>query len=308
VSLSFASPWLLLLLVLPAALLRQAWRRQASIVLPLDASLEGARPARAWRVALDLADALPPLVLAVAIVLLAGPERTGQPTSRRSLVNIELCIDVSGSMTATYGGSGTRYDAAMKAISDFTGKRQGDAFGLTAFGNSVLHWVPLTSDVSAIRCAAPFLQPDALPWWFGGTEIGKALRACRKVLLSRESGDRMIILLTDGYSADLDDGKDVEVARQLAADGIVVYTIHVAEGGPPAEMGTIASITGGEVFEAGDPAALAAVFARIDAMNPAKLERKAPETFDAYEPWCVAGLALLGASLLCGFGLRAVPW
>jgi Ca-activated chloride channel family protein len=304
---SFASPFLLLLLALPALLLRRALRRPATIVLPLDLVPAERRPGPGWRRALAVTDALPPLLLAVAVVLLAGPQRTGEPTSRRQLVNIEFCLDVSGSMMSKYG-DGTRYDAAMTAINTFLGKRPGDAFGLTIFGNSVLHWVPLTSDVSAFRCAPPFLSPDKLPFWFNGTEIGKALRACKSVLAGREAGDRMIILVTDGYSADLDDGHDAEVARALAADGIVVFTIHVADGGAPAEMGTIATITGGEVFEAGDPATLATVFARIDAMTPAKLERRAPETFDRFEPWCIAGLALLGGWLIAGFGLRAVPW
>ena len=47
-------------------------------------------------------------------------------------------------------GDGTRYDASMKAIDEFLKIRQGDAFGLTFFGNNVLHWVPLTSDPSAV--------------------------------------------------------------------------------------------------------------------------------------------------------------
>ena len=72
----------------------------------------------------------------------------------------------------------------MAAINDFLDYREGDAFGLTFFGNSVLHWVPLTSDVSAFRCAPPFMRPDQIPSWFGGTEIGKALLACRKTCSS----------------------------------------------------------------------------------------------------------------------------
>jgi Ca-activated chloride channel family protein len=304
---SFATPALLLLLVLPLLLLRRAFVRPASIVLPLDLASDERRPGPGWRRALEVADALPALGLAVAVVLLAGPQRTGEPASRRQLVNIEFCVDVSGSMTSRFGG-GTRYDAAMTAINGFLGKRPGDAFGLTIFGNQVLHWIPLTSDVSAFRCAPPFLNPEVLPWWFGGTEIGKALRACRKVLAAREAGDRMIILVTDGYSADLDGGGDAEVANALKEDGVVVFTIHVADGAPPAELGTIATITGGEVFAADDPATLETVFKRIDAMTPAKLERRAPETFDHFEPWCIAGLVLLGLSLVSGFGLRAVPW
>ena len=51
----------------------------------------------------------------------------------------------------------------MKAIDEFLKIRKGDAFGLTFFGNNVLHWVPLTSDPSAIRCAPPFMKPENVP-------------------------------------------------------------------------------------------------------------------------------------------------
>ena len=58
-------------------------------------------------------------------------------------------------MLQTKIGDGSRYDTAMKSLDDFLTYRKGDAFGLTFFGNNTLHWVPLTSDVSAIRCSPP---------------------------------------------------------------------------------------------------------------------------------------------------------
>ena len=42
----------------------------------------------------------------------------------------------------------------MKAIDDFLDFRKGDAFGLTFFGNNVLHWVPLDQRPLG-RSAAP---------------------------------------------------------------------------------------------------------------------------------------------------------
>src|SRR6185436_15233884 len=152
-----------------------------------------------------------------------------------------------GSMMAKFD-SGDRYEASMKAINAFLDFRKGDAFGLTFFGNNVLHWVPLTTDISAFRCAPPFMRPGHLPYWFGGTEIGKALLACRKILTQREEGDRMILLVSDGYSADLSGGRDEEIARILRADRIVVYSVHIAEGSIPDPIVRITSLTGGEAF------------------------------------------------------------
>lgn len=304
---TFARPELLLLLAVPILLLVAVWRRRAGLlVLPLD---HGVAPRRSelWRRLVDLAESLPGALLALAIVLLAGPQETGAPKTKRVLTNIEFCVDVSGSMTAEFG-AGTRYDASMAAINQFLDYRKGDAFGLTFFGIQTLHWVPLTQDVSAFRCAPPFMKPDNLPGWFGGTMIGNALEACLKVLSGREEGDRMVILVTDGYSFDLDDGRDAEIANKLEANGVVVYTVHAAEGSPPEEVATIAAITGGEVFAAGDPHALEVVFQRIDEMQRARVERGAPDTFDRFGPFCLAGLALLSTWLLTAFGLRYTPW
>ncbi len=305
-TLAFAHPWVLLLLPLPLALLVWVWRgRGRRVALPLDHA--AAAPGRGWRLLLDAVASLPPLALAAAIVLLAGPLRWGEPKAKRALTNIEFCVDVSCSMTAEFG-EGTRYDASMVAINEFLDYREGDAFGLTIFGNQVLHWVPLTSDASAFRCAPPFLRPERLPYWFGGTEIGKALRACRDVLVAREEGDRMVILISDGWSADLYGGNDVKVAEELAAEGIAVYAVHVAEGEVPVEVQTIADSTGGRVFGAGDPAALTEVFKAIDAMRPVRLQRSIPEAMDHFAPAAGVGLSLLALGLLGGLGLRYSPW
>jgi Ca-activated chloride channel family protein len=50
------------------------------------------------------------------------------------------------------------------------------------------------------------------------------------------------------------------------------------------------------------------VFEHIDKMRQTKLEKVTTETLDDYEPWCWAGLLLVGLALLCAFGLRYTPW
>ena len=302
----FRNRSVLMLLVLPAALLYWTWKRRGrALVLPFD---HGSAPSGAWsRSLVQAAESLPALLLAVAILLLAGPQRWDEPRTKRVLTNIQFCVDVSGSMTAKFG-DGDRYDASMTAINRFLDYREGDAFGLTFFGNSVLHWVPLTTDVSAFRCAPPFMRPGQLPHWFGGTEIGRALLACRKVLVEREEGDRMIILVSDGYSADLHAGRDEELARELRQDGIVVYAVHIADGAVPDQVVRITTETGGEAFKPEDGDGLERVFVRIDQMQRARLEKSQAEASDDYAPLGMAGLALLGVSLLALFGLRYTPW
>ena len=297
---------LLALLVLPAALLIWTWRRRGrSLVLPLD---HGGTPHAPWaRFFLTLAESLPALLLAVVILILAGPQSWGAPRDKRVLTNIQFCVDVSGSMNAKFG-DGDRYDASMKALNRFLSYREGDAFGLTFFGNSVLHWVPLTNDVSAFRCAPPFMKPRLLPPWFGGTEIGKALLACRRVLVEREQGDRMIILISDGNSFDLYGGRDAEIIRELRQDEVVVYAVHIDDSSIPDEVVRITAETGGEAFTPEDEGGLERIFERIDQMQRARIEKSQAEAADDFRPWCRLGLGILGALLLTLFGLRYTPW
>lgn len=302
----FRHPSLLMLLVLPAAVLLWTWRRRgAGVVLPFDHGVSGSG---AWtRFFLRLVETIPALVLAVAVLLLAGPQSWGAPRSKRVLTNIQFCVDVSGSMTAKFG-DGDRYEASMTAINDFLDYREGDAFGLTFFGNQVLHWVPLTTDTSAFRCAPPFMRPRNLPRHFNGTEIGKALLACRRVLITREEGDRMIILVSDGYSADLGGDRDMEIAKTLKDERIVVHAVHIANSEAPESVVNITSYTGGSVFVPGDPAALAHVFQSIDAMQQTRIEKVAAETVDDYAGFSTWALGFVAASALALFGLRYTPW
>jgi len=245
--------------------------------------------------------------LAVALLLLAGPQRLAVAEDARVLTNIQFVLDVSGSMTSPFG-DGTRADKATRALIDFTSYRKGDAFGLTLFGSDVLHWVPVTKDLSALKLSAPFMRPEKMPPYMGGTMIGRALRSVQKVLNQRPEGDRMVVLISDGESADLSGGAAQEIGEELARDGIIVFYVHVAEGSPQEETFTLASLTGGQAFAAGDPAALKEVFQRIDRMKPARLQPSAPEPVAFLRPFALAGLLLVALKAISLFGLRYSPW
>jgi Ca-activated chloride channel family protein len=306
VNLSFRYPLVLLALVVPAALLFWVWRRSdRRVVMPFDHG----RPGRGlgWRLLLGVGESLPPLLLAVAVVLAAGPQKLDVPKDRRVMTNIQLCVDVSGSMTAAFG-EGSRYDGAMKAVEEFCTYRKGDAFGLTFFGNEYVHWCPLTTDVSAIRCSLPFMRPEMAPPWMGGTEIGKALNACNKLLREREEGDRMIILITDGESFDLHGGNDQEIAREMRKHNITVYAIVIGMDRVQDEIQNITGLTGGDAWLAGDPDAVKTVFQRIDRMQQTKVEKVVGDLQDDFVPWCALGLSLLGLLTAMLFGLRYTPW
>ncbi len=306
---SFAYPWVLFFLILPLALIVwECQRRDMQLVLPLDHRPSHFKKGSWWRWTLNAAQCLPYLILGIVIWILAGPQKLSDPKTKRVLTNIQFCMDVSGSMMSQFG-EGDRYEAAMESINEFIDYREGDAFGLTVFGDHFIHWVPLTDDTTALKYAPPFLNPRTLPRWFSqGTSIGRALKECRKLMMQREEGDRLIILLSDGYSFDLNNGEDEKLAREFRNENITVYAIHIGPGSPPAPLVNITSYTSGEVFAAGDPEGLKAIFRNIDAMQKSRLEKTSAETMDDFYPYCMAGLILLGLFTTCSFGLRYTPW
>ena len=113
---TFANPAVLTLLALPVLLLVWEWRRRGTVVaLPFDHA--NVKRGRWLEGTVKMANLLTPMLLAVAIILLAGPQRPLSQGTQRVLTNIELVLDVSGSMTAKYG-DGRRADKAVEALQE----------------------------------------------------------------------------------------------------------------------------------------------------------------------------------------------
>jgi Ca-activated chloride channel family protein len=304
---SFHHPAILWLLAIPVLWSFWQWvRRGHPVALPFDYGQQ--REGKGLRVLVNLANTLPALLLAVAVLVLAGPRRPAPPENERILNNIIICLDMSGSMSMRFGNS-TRFEAAMASARQFCEYRKGDAFGLTVFGNEYLHWFPPTKELSAIRNALPFVQPARNLPWFGGTMIAHALDGCRQRLVRTKEGDRAIVLITDGGSADFANGNDRRVAQDLSQAKVRVFTILVGNDGFGMDgIYTIAAGTGGKVWEANDPTALASVFHEIDRMQKAKFKQVTSDWVDCYKPLSLAGAIVAGLWALTLLGLRYTPW
>lgn len=309
-NLSFAHPWVLLLLLVPAGL--AAWeltRRGLRVPVPVDHRTH--RPRRWIARFLAAASVLPALVLAGAVLLLAGPQRMSPPKEERLLTNIEIVLDVSGSMSSpmSSGAAGsTRFTAAMASIAEFCRLRKGDAYGLTAFGGEVVRWVPLTKDLSAIENAPKFLDPEQNPPHMMSTRVGHALKFTMGTLSAQPEGDRLIILLTDGFSSDLGGGEGTMIGQELNENNIVVHAIHVGDGEAPAQLFEVVTPTKGQVFSASNPGSLLRIFEDIDRMIPIKQKSGQPEPIDFFFPFAAVCAGLLGLHGLTLFGLRYTPW
>lgn len=305
---SFHYPVMLWLLALPIIWGFWQWvRRGHPVVMPFDHGSQ--QDGRRLFMLVNVVQTIPAALLAVAVLIAAGPRRPAPPEDERILNNIIICLDMSGSMSMPFGGS-TRLDAAVSAARQFCEYRKGDAFGLTVFGAEYLHWFPPTKDLSAMRNAIGFIEPVRNLPWFGGTMIGNALGGCRDRLVRTHEGDRAVILITDGGSGDFGGGRDRQIAEELADAHIRVFTIMVGnDGGFGADgIQTITSTTRGKVFTAVDPATLRAVFQEIDRMQKAKFKQVTSDWVDDYRLLAIIGLSL---AALWGFGmlgLRYTPW
>ena len=298
---TFTHPWVLLLLALPVLLIWTVIARGASVASPADHALHRQRPALA--VILGLFDAVPLLLLVIATLILAGPQTLQQPKRERSLTNVQICMDVSGSM------SGRNFMLATKAIEDFTRAREGDAFGLTLFGVQQIRWLPLTKDLQAIRNALPFANPDQQPSHMGGTAIGAALRFCgANMVVEATEGDRLIVLVSDGMSADLGGEVPTEIGEELRDAGITVYHIHIDESDVPADVVELVQLTGGDAFAATDSTSIQAVFRHIDKMKPAKFAQLGTVPLDHFRPFALIALVLASLHTLGLLGARYTPW
>jgi len=300
---TFVYPWVLLLIVLP--ILLSVWllqRRAWGIALPFD---HQEHPNRMFLGGLlKFWELIPSLLLSVIILMVAGPQIQRIPREERVLTNIQICMDVSRSMSMD-----NRYQMAKKAIEDFIVSRKGDALGFTLFGTQQIRWTPLTKDIATIRRALPFADPNNQPPFMGGTLIGAALRFCRDNMVAEAGeGDRLLLLVSDGMSADVNGGNAVELAEEMKAAKITVYHVHVGTDPVPSEVTEIANTTGGEAFVATDENGLRRIFKHIDRMKPARFKAATAIPMDFFQPFAMVGLCLLGAFCLGAFGLRYTPW
>lgn len=299
---TFAHPLVLLLLAVPALLLWAVPQRGPGVAMPFDHQPHRRR--RGMSLLLGAFECVPALLLAAMIAILAGPQVLRTPPNARELTNIQFLMDVSGSMSWE-----DRYKNAKEAIERFTAAREGDAFGLTLFGSHQIRWCPLTTDLSAVRNALPFANPERQPPHMGGTMIGNGLLFCRDNMMSEaQQGDRMIILVSDGQSSDLADGRNEEIAMELEDAGIVVFYVHASAEEMPPETVEIAQKTGGEAFQASDPASFARVFATIDRMKPAQFRAVGTVPMEHARPFAIAALGLLSLTIVGLLFVRYTPW
>ncbi|HET9766735.1 MAG TPA: VWA domain-containing protein [Thermoanaerobaculia bacterium] len=327
---SLADPlWLLLLLLLPLL----AWRHhRSSAPGALTFSRLPAVAGGAWRLHLPFYCRL--AALALLVFALARPQLgyAWEETSTEG-VDIQLVLDISGSMGAEDFAPKNRLEVAKRVLVDFVGGRPGDRIGLVAFAGAALTKAPPTTDREMLQSLIDDLRLHSLP---DGTAIGLALANAAARLKDSPAKSRLVVLVTDG---DNNVGQiDPDSAAAICAGlGIKVYTVAVGtENGPviipvPVRdsntgeveirrvpwnvrvdvdlLQRIAQRTGGRFFRASDPAALRDIFGAIDRLERTPLQvRQMVRHEEAFQPLAWSALALLLLPLLAaGAGVTAEP-
>ena len=250
------------------------------------------------------------LIWALLCVAAARPQIVGEPLRlQNNSRDIMLVLDISTSMLEPDFSFAnrriTRFDAVKKVVSDFTTKRANDRLGLILFGTRAYLQAPLTYDKASLNDILWSMQAGMAG---DSTSIGDALALALKNLKDK-SGDKVIILLTDGENND--GSLSLAQAIKLAKDeGIKTYTIGVGspniffqmlalspQTGDDKGLKELARQTKGQYFRAESTSDLQKVYDLIDKLEPTQgNENYIRETKDVFY------LPLLGA-VLVGLGL-----
>lgn len=256
------------------------------------------------------------LAMSCIIMALARPQTKNdlQQTNGEG-VDIVLCIDVSGSMTAQ-DFQPNRLEAAKAVAADFVSRRTADRIGVVIFAGESFTQCPITTDHNVLLAAIDNIHNGLLE---DGTAIGSGLGTSVDRLRTSKSKSKIIILLTDGEN---NGGLiDPKTAKEIAKTfGIKVYTIGVGtEGYAQQPVNTalgvqiqttkvtidekllqeIAAETGGRYFRAKDNDGLSKIYTEIDNLEKSKVEISTLSRYtEKFFPFVIAALAFLLLEML----------
>lgn len=181
------------------------------------------------------------LVLALVLVSLARP-RWGYAYDevKRKGLDLLFAVDVSRSMLSN-DVPPNRLERVKLATQDLINDLQGDRVGLIAFAGRAFLQAPLTIDYDAAVDSINDLDTKTIPE--GGTNISDAIALAIRIFGKSATGNRALIIFTDGEELS---GDAIKSAKAAAEAGVRIFTVGVGTAG--GSLIPIQSENGGTAF------------------------------------------------------------
>lgn len=275
--LSFAWPWMIVLLPLPILVVwsRRLKNKKTQLNIPainfpklqqltssFSSGYSSATKLTDWRVivsAIIWFGIVMSLMRPQIVQDIAQADNTGY--------DLMLAVDISRSMdTVDFNDSGkelSRISATKKVVANFVHQRAGDRIGLIIFAQDTFLAIPLTTDTNTV---AKMLNNLIVGMAGESTSIGDAIGLAVKSLRKRPVSSRVLILLTDGKDTS-SRIPPLEAAKIAADDKIKIYTIGVGNELDDKLLQQIATSTGGTYSKVTNVDALEEVYSQIDRLE-----------------------------------------
>ncbi|HCH70163.1 MAG TPA: IMP dehydrogenase [Colwellia sp.] len=316
---TFAWPWLLLLLPLPLLVYwlpkKRNNRTSAALVIPQLLSNISAN------ITIQTNKKSPLIILALCwsltVLALSQPEWLGDaidiPTEGREMM---IAVDLSGSMQiedmSLNGSAVNRLDMLKVVLGDFIERRVGDRLGLILFADDAYMQTPMTFDRKTVK---QMLDESVLGLVGRKTAIGDAIALAVKRFDAKEESNKILLLLTDGQNTA---GKITpEQALELAvARDITIYTIGIGAEvmlqkslfgtrrvNPSSELDErtltkLAQQTGGKYFRAKDTQGMQLIYSLLDQLEPVEQDQQQMRPLTALFYWPLSLAFLLSTVYL----------
>jgi len=163
------------------------------------------------------------LIISLFLIIIssAGPQWEREFSEAQEFSgNIMIAVDTSLSMSAK-DIKPSRLENAKLMIKFLVNSLTNYKIALAAFQGKSYIQCPITNDIDAINYFIDSLKPNILP--FPGTNISDTILSCGEYL-SKYSGDKLLILITDGEDHSENIEQAIEYAKKL---GLRIFTVGI---------------------------------------------------------------------------------
>jgi len=316
---TFAWPWLLLLLPLPLLVYFLPQKRNdrvsAALIMPQLLSTTSVS------LTTNTSKKSPLIILSLCwlltVLALSQPQWLGDtidiPTEGREMM---IAVDLSGSMQIEdmnlNGNTVNRLDMLKVVLGSFIERRVGDRLGLILFADDAYMQTPMTFDRKTVK---QMLDESVLGLVGKKTAIGDAIALAVKRFDAKQKSNKILLLLTDGQNTA---GKITpEQALEIAiAKDITIYSIGIGADvmlqqslfgtrrvNPSSELDEetltkLAQQTGGKYFRAKDSQGMELIYSLLDQLEPVEQEQQQMRPLTALFYWPLSLAFLLSTGYL----------